>query len=123
MIFKLRSIVIVIGLALFSTVAQSASMEDTIKLSIAGGGVCKVYAEEVGGDVEAFSELNIFALKAAEEMGYTDDFQGFTQEMKVMSSMLKTMLMDKYGSKVDAYNDWCIRFYNGFLNGIGRAYE
>ena len=114
---------IVFGLTFLSTVAQSASMEDTVKLSIAGGGVCKVYAEEIGGDVDAFGELNLMALQVAEKLGYTNNFQEFAKETEVLTKLLKEMLMDKYDSKLDAYNDWCIRFYDGFINGLSRAYE
>jgi hypothetical protein len=107
----------------FSNSAFSASMEETIKFSLTGGSVCKVYAEEAGGDVEAFTELNLYIMQVAEKLGYTDDFQAFVSEIRLSNTILKTMLMEKYDTKADAYNDWCIRLYDGFQSGIAKAYE
>lgn len=106
-----------------NSVAQAASMRDTILISTAGGAMCKIYAEEVGGDVKAFSEMNTVVLKLAEKMGYLDDFQTYQAEVRQVKNILQDQLLQKHGSKLNIYNDWCIKFYNGFQNGIAKAYR
>lgn len=108
---------------LISPTAQSATMEQTVKLSAAGGALCKIYAEELGGDVQAFSEMNIMTMQIAEKMGYTTNLQSYLSEVNKIKTVLKNQLLEKHGSKINIYNDWCVRFYNGFQNGIAEAYK
>jgi len=110
-------------LIITSHTTQSATMEQTVKLSAAGGVLCKIYAEEVGGDVQAFSEMNTVTMQISEKMGYTANFQTYLSEVNKIKAVLNDQLLQKHGSKLNIYNDWCIRFYNGFQNGVAKAYK
>lgn len=102
---------------------RTISVKDTVKFALAGGALCKKYAEEVGGDVEAFSELNVLVVLTATELGYMEDFPALVRELRPIGSMLDVMLKKEHGSALKAYNDWCMRFYNSYQNGIKKAYE
>lgn len=119
----MKAIKIVIVVLFLNLSLQAASMKETLLLGSAGGMICKVYAEEVGGDVEAFSEMNIMSLQIAEKMGYTNDFQAYLADVSTLKSILQKQLLKTHGTKLNIYNNWCIRFYNGVQNGIKKAYK
>ena len=114
---------VLVLLILTSCTAQSATMENTVKLATAGGALCKIYAEEVGGDVQAFIEMNTLTMQIAEKMGYTDNFQSYASEVNKIKTLLSDELLKQHDSKLSVYNDWCIRFYDGFQNGLAKAYK
>lgn len=101
--------------------SYGATLKETIVVGIAGGSICKTYAEQVNGDVDAFTNVNVMAIKVAEKMGYTDNLVTFNNEVKQTKNLLEKELKNKYRSKKDAYNDWCVRFYNGFQKGFNSA--
>lgn len=122
--FKLRlKVILIASFILVSQAAQSASLEQSVKISIAGGTMCKIYAEEVGGNVEAFLDMNLMAMQFAEKMGYTKNLQSFNSEVGMFKTALQEPLLQEHGSKVNVYNDWCIRFYKGFQKGIAKTYQ
>ncbi len=100
---------------------QAASVKETILISTAGGAMCKMYAEKVGGDVEAFSNLNIQSMKVAESMGYTNNLESFISEVNEIKRLLQEQLLKIHGSELNVYNNWCIRFYNGYQKGVQKA--
>jgi hypothetical protein len=100
----------------------AATLEQTIKISAASGGLCIIYAEEVGGDVQAFSELNVAVMQIAEKMGYTNNLQSYLSDVHKVKKFMHDGLMKKYGSKLNIYNDWCIRVLSGFQNGLARSH-
>lgn len=120
--FQLK-LTLIMAFILASHTTKSATIEQSIKISLASGLLCKIYAEEVGGDVQAFSEMNILALQFSEEMGYTTNLQSFTSEVDKIKILLKKELQQRYSSKLNVYNDWCIRTYEGFQKGVAKAYK
>ncbi|MEH6628765.1 MAG: hypothetical protein V7739_20175 [Motiliproteus sp.] len=106
-----------------SNYSYSANLEQTIKTSAAGGSMCKVFAEQVGGDEQAFIEMNIIVMQLAEKMGYTKDLPSFVSEVNYIRDVLKHELIKRHGSMLNVYNDWCIRFYKGVKNGIASGYN
>lgn len=119
----MRFVKILIIAMFISTMAQGASMKETILINNAGGGICKVCAEEVGGDVEAFSNMNAQIMKLAEKMGYTSNLQSYLSDVYKAQGILGKQLEKNYGSKLNIYNKWCIKFYNGYQNGLAKAYK
>jgi len=101
--------------------AKGMTMEQNTEFAIASAGACKNYALEVGGDTEAFSNMFMVGLKVAEKLGYTNDTQSFLAKIDYIKKAIEKHLAKKYNSKVDAYNDWCIRFYKGFQKGYRRG--
>jgi hypothetical protein len=92
-------------------------------VSAAGSLMCKIYAEEVGADQQPFIDMSAHVIQVAEKLGYTDDFQSFTQDVHEIKATFEKLFAKQNKSKLDIYNDWCIRFYNGYLNGIAKAYK
>lgn len=119
----MKIIQIVIILISLNFIAQASSLKDTIIVSTAGGAICKIYAEEVGGDVEAFSNMNAGVMQIAEKMGYTNNMQSYISEVNKAKKVLQHLLLQKHGSKLNIYNDWCIKFYNGYQKGLAKAYN
>lgn len=119
----MKVIRILIVVSILNLTIYAASMKETVLINSAGGAICKVYAEEVGGDVEAFSEMNIIILKLADKMGYTNDFLLYQENVANVKGILQKQLLKIHGSKLNVYNNWCIRFYHGFQNGIEKAYK
>lgn len=112
--------IVVISLSL---TIQAASVKETILISAAAGAICKIYAEEVGGNVEAFSNLNIQVMKIAEKMGYTNNFQSYLSEVSDMKRVLQNQLLKTHSSKLKVYNNWCIGLYDGYQKGLAKAYR
>lgn len=111
-----------LSLVMFSsTSALSADMEKTVKLGNAGLSLCLNYAEEVGGDVEAFKELNMAIAEIAEKMHYTDDLPRYLNEIHAIKKLLHEKIMKEHGTKLDGYNNWCIKFYTGIQNGLAKT--
>lgn len=119
----MKFIKIFIVVIFLSAVAQAASMKDTILISNAGGAICKVYAEEVGGDVESFSNMNVQVMMIAEKMGYTSNLQSYLSDVSKAKRILQNQLLKMHGSKLNVYNNWCIKFYNGYQKGLAKAYR
>ncbi|MDO8343228.1 MAG: hypothetical protein Q7T48_08535 [Cellvibrio sp.] len=105
----------------FSNAALSADLEKTVKLGTAGLSLCLNYAEEVGGDVEAFKELNMTITEIAEKMHYTDDLPRYLDEIHTIKKFLHENIMKEHGTKLDGYNNWCIKFYTGIQNGLAKT--
>ncbi len=101
--------------------AQEMTMRQNVLFTVAASGICKNYALKVGGNAEAFSELAVFTIKIADKMGYTKNFQSFVKEVDFVKTVLQKLLSQKYNSKLDVYNDWCIRLYKGFQKGYRRS--
>jgi len=97
---------------------QAASLKETIFLSSAGATICKVYAEEVGGDVQAFSNMNVQITMIAEKMGYVDNLQSYLSEVFKIKKFLQNQLFKKHGSKLNVYNNWCTLLYDGYQKGL-----
>lgn len=110
-------------LSFFSFSAHSTTMEQTVKMSTAMGSICKTYAEEVGGDVNAFAEMNLMSMQIAEKSGYTNDLQSYLSEVNFLKNALQDQLLKEYGTKINVYNKWCPRVYNGFKKGLANAYN
>ncbi|MDT8338472.1 MAG: hypothetical protein RQ763_04660 [Sulfurimonas sp.] len=117
----MKAIKILIVVSFLNLSLQAASMKETALISSAGGAICKVYAEEIGGDAEAFSEMNILVLQIAEKMGYTSDFQSYQADVATLRNILQKKLLQMHGSKLNVYNNWCIKLYNGFQDGLVKA--
>lgn len=99
----------------------ASSLHDLVITSFAGSQICKAYAVKVGGDAKIFSEMNMNILKIADKMEYTKDMQSFESDVVVVKNILQKQLSLKYGSKLNIYNDFCVKFYNGYVNGIAKA--
>ncbi len=98
-------------------ILQASSLKGTIIFGTVSSAVCKTYAEEVGGNVEIFSNMNVEVLKLAEKMGYTDNFQSYVFEINELRKKLQPLLLEKYGSKINIYNSWCMKIYKGYQRG------
>ncbi len=123
MLYKFKPLIaLFLGFIFLSHSAWSSSLEQTIKISAASGGLCIIYADEIGGDVQAFSDLNVLTMQIAEKMGYTNNLQSYLLDIHKVQKIMHANLMEKYGSKLNVYNEWCIRFYDGVKNGMGRLY-
>lgn len=103
--------------------ARAASLEETVKISASGSALCKIYAEEVGGSVQAFIEMNVVVMQIAEKLEYTENLQSYLSEINQMKAILHEMLVQKHGSNINIYNDWCFRFYKGYQNGLAKFYK
>lgn len=104
-----------------NSIIHAASMRETVLISAAGGAICKIYAEKVGGDVEAFSNLNATIIQIAEKMGYTNNLQTYISDVNEIKNILQDQLLKTHGSQLSVYNDWCIKFYNGYQKGVDQA--
>lgn len=108
---------------LLSTVSHATTLKDTVLVSNAGGVICKAYAEEVGGDAETFSNMNVQVMIIAEKMGYSSNLQSYQAEVYKVKKVLQDKLLKQHGSKLNVYNDWCIKLYNGYQRGLSQAYQ
>ena len=117
----MKSLKVLIIVMCLSLSMDASSLKNTILVSAAGGAICKNYAEEVGGNVKAFSEMNVVVMKVAEKMDYTNNFQDYISKVDKIKTMLQNQLFNKYNSKLDIYNNWCIKFYKGYQKGINKA--
>lgn len=117
----MRRVIFCSAICLFSfssLSANAANTEDTVKISAAGGALCKSYADALGYDSGKFIELNILTTKTADKMGYTKDFYQYQAEINDIKSALNKEMKNKYGSIDKAYKDWCFRFYDSIQQSI-----
>ena len=121
----MKKLFVVLSLAVFlaSHSAKAADLEQTIMISAAGSLMCKIYAEQVGADEQPFIDMSTHVIQVAEKLGYTNDFQSFTRDVQDLKATFEELFSKQNKSKLDIYNDWCTRFYKGYLNGIARAYK
>jgi hypothetical protein len=121
----MKKLFAVLSLVVFlaSHSAKAANLEETIMISAAGSVMCKIYAEEVGAAEQPFIDMSTHVIQVAENLGYANNFQSFIRDVHEIKAVLKDQLTRTHKSKLDIYNDWCTRFYNGYLNGIARAYN
>jgi hypothetical protein len=119
----MKFIYILIVVIFLASTSHAATLKETVLITSAGGAICKIYAEEVGGDVEAFSDMNALIIKIAEKIGYLNDFQSYTADVSKAKSLLQNQLLQMHGSKLNVYNNWCIKFYNSTQNGLVKAYR
>ena len=96
--------------------ANAATMEEQVKGAHAVSALCKSYAERLGRDSSNYARLNVQTLRIAEELGYTDDFEEYQQQVVSLQKILDRKLLDQYGSVSEIYDDWCNRFYTGLKN-------
>lgn len=106
-----------------NTMLHATNLRETIFIFAAGGALCKIYAEEVGGDEEAFSNMNVVVFKIAEKMGYANNLQSYTTEVSEWKDALKIELLKKHDSKLNIYNNWCVKLHDSFVKGIAKAYQ
>lgn len=104
--------------AMASHMANSATVEQTVKISLAGGALCMSYAEEVGGDVKIFQDLNAMVLLMADKLGYTKDLNIYLEEVRYLRDELGDQLLEVHKTKLRVYNNWCVRFYNGVVDQV-----
>src|SRR3989339_1951673 len=109
-------------IVLLSSLLQADSMKDSMLVGAAGGLMCKVYAEEIGADVKAFSDMNAQLLQVADKLGYLNNLQSYLSEVDKLKHILKNQLLQKHNSNLNIYNNWCIPFYNGMQKGLAEAY-
>ncbi|PKI00276.1 hypothetical protein [Glaciecola sp. 33A] len=117
----MRGFILCSAICLFSFVsisANAANVEETIKTSVAGGALCKSYADELGYDSKKFADVNVLTTQLAEKLGYTKDFYQYQAEINGIKSVLNQEMKKKYGSIDKAYKDWCFRFYDSLQKSI-----
>lgn len=119
----MRFIKIIILAILLSSMLNAASIKETIVVATVGGAICKNYAEEVDGDVEAFSDMNVAVMKLADKMGYIKDLNAYLSGVNKIKGVFEKQLLKKHGSKLNVYNDWCIKFYNSYQDGLAKTYR
>lgn len=107
--------------ALLNSALCGASLKETIIGSSVAGAICTTYAEEVGGDVEAFSEMNAFTLKIAEKLGYANDIHDYLANIHRLKKTIEKRLLKIHHTKVNVYNNYCIKVYNGFQKGLAKS--
>lgn len=107
-----------IMMLLFSNSALSVSVEDNLKASHAFIGVCLLYAESLGADVEPFSELSANIFKAAEMLGYTEDAATYFSHIAQVRKAIIKDVAENYQGKEDFYNNKCVPVYNKFVDKI-----
>lgn len=119
----MKFIKISIALMFVNTILQAQSMEDTLVFGNATGAICKVYAEEVGGNSQAFADMNVNTMTLAKKFGYLNDIDSYLLKVSTVKDFLQKELLKQHGSHLNVYNNWCIRAYNGYVKGAAKAYD
>lgn len=104
----------------FTTNAEK--LEPTIKVALAAGALCKIYAQEIGGDVNAFSEMNKNILLIADKMGHTKNLNSYLTEVRLIKEAFDSKLIEEHKTKLNVYNNWCIKFHDGIVDENNKWY-
>jgi len=115
-------IVFLVPFFLTSLSTNAGNIESTIKVALAAGGLCKIYAEEIGGDVNAFSEMNINIMLVADKMGYTKNLNSYLTEVRLIKEAFDSKLIEEHKTKLNIYNNWCIKFHDSIVDEINKWY-